>query len=121
MFVNSIRTHLKVLSLVFFYTTLIFLSLFNVIYASDLEGDDESIIDSSDALPEEETKKLASLFPEEYTLMLLDRSRIDWETISRSNAGLIWPFIAPQVREMENRDIFHTNISMSFLNIMFVS
>lgn len=108
---NKVRPHLNFSFLHSVFKITLLLMLFEVIYASDLE-DDRGSVDSSDLLSEE-FKKEAPIFPVEYTLMLLDRSRIDWETISSSNPDPVWSFIAPQVREMKNRNYY---FSYQFVN-----
>ena len=83
---------------------LLFLNV--ILHGSDLESDSETSTNLSDVLLEEEGKK----YPDEYTLMLLDKSRVDWETIPGfAQDEPMWPFIAPHVREMENRELYFSH------------
>lgn len=82
-------------------------------FASDDEGSvyalSEEISDQRGDL-QTSTQTVLKL-PEEYTLMLLDRSRVDWESITEETEPF-WPFIVPHIRTMTQRaDYFAFKLS----------
>ncbi|MDP3935838.1 MAG: hypothetical protein Q8Q56_02480 [Alphaproteobacteria bacterium] len=111
--------------IIFFLISAIILVFCSQTYASELEGEEQpaeqayELIESGTleetlAGEDEETSGdtgTAKHFPEVYTLMLLDRTRVDYEEVVNKEDGLFWPFISPRVITMKNRkDYFSTAV-----------
>lgn len=118
MFYRSKSKYQSCSFIIFFLISAIILVHYPQTYASESEDEGQTTTPQAYELVERSTfeetlevrddetsngKETAKYFPEVYTLMLLDRTLVDYEEIACKEKNDFWPFISPRVITMDDR------------------